>query len=208
MINNLLRNFFRQMRGAVSVSNTVRTIQHSSNENEPLARISSPIGPLAPDEVISCIRLAVHMGHNRADNNGDKDTSQDEEHAKIADIRKNAVHKEDDKAADPRTDDEADEELPSLRFKTGVHERVHGDGLLTQNRRHRRSAQDPSKTIPPSSEKATYTTIFPGGDRSPMVDATGRGHTRCQLRDGRCYQPVADRNSNAISRLERQSRLI
>lgn len=170
--DHLLRNFFRQMGGTIRVPNTVCTIQHASNKNESLALVSSPVLPGTPDEIVGRIRLVVDVRHGGTDDDGDEDTGQNKEHADVADMGKNAVHEKNDKTANPRADDEAHEDLPVLWYEAGVHERVHRDGLLAQNRCDRRSAQNPRQTVPPSGKEATGTTIFPGGDGSPVVDTT------------------------------------
>lgn len=167
------------MRGAVRSSNTVRSVEHTSNENKPIARISRSILPLTPDEVVARIRLAVDMRHGRTHDNGDEDTSKNEKHAQVADVREDPVQEEDNAAAEPGANDETDEDMPGLRFKTGMHKRIHGDGLLAQNRRHRGGSQNPGKTVPETGKETTQTTVFSRGDRSPMVDTTGRRHTGC-----------------------------
>lgn len=184
------------MRGAVGGSNTVSAVEHSRNKDEPLARVPCSILPFAPDKVVGRIRLAIHIGHNCTDDDADEDTGKDEKHAKVSDVREKPVQEKDNTAADPGADDEADEDVPRLWLKTGMHQRIHGDDLLTQNRRHGSSAQNPGKAIPESSEETTYTAIFSCSDGGPVVDTTGRRHTRCQFRNRRSNQPVTDRNSD------------
>lgn len=178
-----LRDFFRQVRGAVGSSHTVSTVKHSSHKDKPLILIASSILPFAPDKVVGRIWLAVDMRHDRADDDRDEDTSEDKEHAQIADVWQNAVQEQDDAATDPCADDETDEDMPGFRDEAGIHESVHRNGLLTEDRRHRCSTQDPSKTVPETSEEATRTTILSSGNRSPVVNTTGRRHARCELRN-------------------------
>lgn len=125
------------MRGAVRGSNTVSAVEHSCNKDEPLARIPRSILPFAPDKVVGRVRLTIHIGHDCTDDDGDEDTGKDEKHAKISDVREKPVQEKDDTAADPGADDKADEDVPRLGLKTGMHKRIHRDDLLTQNRRHR-----------------------------------------------------------------------
>lgn len=128
-----LRNFFRQMRGAIRSSHTVSTVEHSCNKDKPLTLVASSVLPFVPDKVVGRIRLAVHMRHDRADDDGDEDTGEDKEHAQVANVGKDSVQKQDDTAAQPGADDEADEDMPGFGFKARVHERVHGNGLLAEN---------------------------------------------------------------------------
>lgn len=181
-----LRDFFRQMRGAIGSSHTVSTVEHSCDKDKPLTLVARSILPFAPDKVVGRIRLAVDMGHDCADDNRNEDTSKNEEHAQVADVWKNAVQEQDDAAADPCADDETDEYMPGFRYEAWVHKGIHRNGLLAEDRRHRSSTQYPSKTVPETSEETTRTTILSSGDRSPVINTTGRRHTRCQLRNRRC----------------------
>lgn len=181
-----LRDFFRQMRGAVGSSHTVSTVEHSCNKNKSLTLVASSILPFAPDKVVGRIRLAVHVGHDCADEDRNEDTSEDKKHAQVTDVWKDAVQEQDDATTDPCADDETDEYMPGFRYEAGIHEGVHGNGLLAEDRRHRSSTQYPSKTVPETSEETTRTTILSSGDRSPVVNTTGRRHTRCQLCNRRC----------------------
>lgn len=174
------------MRGAVRSSNTVRSVEHTCNENKSIARVSRPVLPLAPNKVIARIRLAIHMRHDRTHDNGDEDTSKDEKHTQVTNIREDPVQEENDTAAEPGADDEADEDMPRFWFEAGMHKSIHGDGLLAQDRRHRGGPQNPGKTVPKTGEEPTQTTVFSSGDRSPMVNTTGRRHTGCQLCNRRC----------------------
>lgn len=110
------------------------------------------------------------MRHDGADDNRHKHACEDEKATEIADVGQESVHEENNTAAHPGTDDEADENMPRLRDKAWVHERIHGDGLLAQDRGHGRCAEDPGKEVPESSEKTAYTAIFPGGDGGPVID--------------------------------------
>lgn len=110
------------------------------------------------------------MRHHGTDDDSDQHTGKNEEHAKIPDVREEAVHEEHNAAAHPGADDEADERVPGVRHEGRMHERVHGDGLLTQDGRHGGSTQDPRKTVPESSKETADTAMLSSGDRSPVVD--------------------------------------
>lgn len=129
-----LGDFFRQMRGAVRSSHTVSTVKHSCNKNESLTLVAGSILPFVPDKVIGRIRLAVDMGHDCADNDRNENTSENKEHAQVADIWKNAVQEQDDAATDPCADDETDEDMPGFWDEAGIHEGVHRNGLLAEDR--------------------------------------------------------------------------
>lgn len=76
------------------------------------------------------------MGHHSAHDDGDEHTSENEEHAEIANVGKEAVHEKHNAAASPGTEEEADKGHPLFGLETGVHELIHGDGLLGQNQGH------------------------------------------------------------------------
>lgn len=187
------------MGRAVRGANTVSAVEHSSHKDEAIAGVSGVILPGAPDIRVGGIGEIIDMRHDSTDDNGDKHTTQNEDHSKVTDIRKELVHEEDDAAAHPGANDEADEDVPRLGDEAGMHEGVHGDSLLTQDGRHGRSTQDPRQTVPETRKETTDTAIFSRRDGSPVVDTTGRGHSRRQFRNGCSNQPVANRNRNTAS---------
>lgn len=110
------------------------------------------------------------MGHAGADNDDDEHTGQNEEPPEVVQLREEAVHEQDDRAAQPCADDETDENMPCLHLKSGVHKRIHRDSLLSEDGRHRGAAQDPGQAVPPAREETADAAVFAGSDRSPVVD--------------------------------------
>lgn len=83
------------------------------------------ICPRTPDIRVRRVLEVVDMRHNSANDNRNEHTGENEKASQITDKRKETVHEEDDKAAQPGADNEADERMPSLRHEAGMHEGVH-----------------------------------------------------------------------------------
>lgn len=66
--------------------------------------------------------------------------------------RKCSIRVETDQDAYPTEDDVGKEDVPQLRQKTIMHDRVHGHGLCAQNLKGRGEAEEPGKAIPPTSK--------------------------------------------------------
>lgn len=181
-----------QVGGAVRGADTVSTVEHTHDKDEALLLVASSVVPGLPDILVGHVSGTVDMGHHSADNDGDEDTSQNEEHANVTNEGQPTVHEQDDAAAKPSAKQEADEHVPGLRNEVRVHHRIHGHGLLGHDQTHGGSTQNPRQTVPPASKEAANTTILASGNRSPVIDTTGRGHTRCQLGDRGSHQPVAE----------------
>jgi len=192
-----LRDLLSQVRRTVRGTDGVGTVQHAHDKDEALLRVVGPVGPLLPDIVVGAIPDAVDVGHYGADDDGDEDTGQNEEHADVANVRQEAVHEKHDAAAEPGAKKQRNEGVPGLRHEARMHQRVHGYNLLGHNQGHGGSTQNPGETIPPASKETTDPTVPAGGNGGPVIHTTGRGHTRCQLGDGRGDQPVADRHGDA-----------
>lgn len=125
-----LGDLLREMGRAVRCANGVGTVKHTGNENETIARVPSRVRPGPPNILVRGIRDAVDMGHAGADNNGDENTGQDEEPSQVVQLGEEAVQEQNNRAAQPGADDEADKDMPGLHLKSWVHQRIHGDGLL------------------------------------------------------------------------------
>lgn len=166
----LPRDLFGQMGRTIRCAHAVGAVEHSSHEDESLTRVSGLVGPRPPDVVIGGVRESVDMGHNGTDDDGNEDTGKDEETADVPDIRKDSVQEEYNATAHPGADDEAYKDMPRLRDEAGVHERIHGDSLLSQNGGHGRGPEDPGEAVPKSGEKPARATIFPSSDGGPVID--------------------------------------
>lgn len=75
------------MAGDVRVADGVRTVKHTGNKDEAVAGIACLILPVPPDKVVRRISAPSHMGHDGANQNGNEDTGDDKEHARITDGR-------------------------------------------------------------------------------------------------------------------------
>lgn len=187
-----LGDLLGQVGRAVRGSDTVSTVEHTHHKDETLLLVASLVIPLLPYIVVGVVGGTVDVWHDSADNDRDENTSEDEEHASITDVRQDAVQEQNDAAAHPGADDEADEDLPGRQFEVGVHQRIHRDRLLGHDEAHRGSTQNPCQTVPPTSEEPTHTTILSGCDRRPVVNTTGRRHTGSQFGKRSSHHPVTD----------------
>jgi hypothetical protein len=110
------------------------------------------------------------MGHAGTDDDGDEHTGQDEESSEVVHLRQEAVQEQHNGAAKPCADDEADENVPRLQLEPGMHQRIHGNRLLSQDSRYRSTSKNPSQTVPPTGEESTDTTVLSSSYRSPVVN--------------------------------------
>lgn len=97
-------DLFRNMRDTIRNTHGVCPIQHAQKEDEAV-RVAYVRGPVTPHESIACVASTrARTGHYRADNDGDKNASDDEEQTKIVDTGQSAIGKEYDATTRPGDD--------------------------------------------------------------------------------------------------------
>lgn len=121
------------MGDTVSASYCVCTVEHASGEDKTIAGVSGTVDPVFPHEIVCGVWNIVDRRHNRTDDDGDKDSRQNEEAAEVSDDRKCLVCKQNCAAANPGTDQIAHKDVPRLYHKLWVEDAVHADCLVPQN---------------------------------------------------------------------------
>lgn len=134
-----LGDLLGQVGRAVRGTDTVSTVEHTHDKDEALLRVTSRVLPVLPNILVGHVSSTVDMRHHSADNDGDEDTRQDEEHANVTNEGQPAVHEQHDRAANPSADDETEENVPGLGNEVRVHQRIHRHGLLGHDQTHRGS---------------------------------------------------------------------
>lgn len=151
------------MGNAINGTHSIGTIQHTRQEDKPIARISSAIVPLLPDELARCIPTASQPRHDGTDDNSNKETGNDEEGSEPADKWKRVLCENDSEAASPRHDEVANKDLPSLRLQLGAVQLVRPEHHVADHDAVGSNGKHPRQTIQPASKPAANLAILGAG---------------------------------------------
>ena len=88
------------MSRTVGGANTVSTIKHSGDKDKAIARVAGAVRPGAPDFLVRRVGQVLYMRHDRANENRDKHTTQDQKHAQVANVWQEPIHEKDNNIDD------------------------------------------------------------------------------------------------------------
>ena len=157
------------MGDAVCASYSERAVEHTSNKNESVTRVSRLVRPVMPDKVVCGVWNMTNRWHNSAYNDSDEHTGYDEEQAQVANGGKGSIGKEHRTAAYPGAYQIADKDVPGLCNKSGVQDAIHADSLIAENGGDGGGTKDPGAGVPPTGEPAANATMTPSCDRRPLI---------------------------------------